>query len=244
MLKALAIEPKDIALRQPWQHRIEAQWKGQRRLADCTCEQASTGEEIQRGHAAFLDTLHPTRHGAPQERADHRRTPVDVLGWVRGRAVAPECLQRLFGRVQCLRTVNPYGVVSIQRVSIDAEQGLSRQRVAVWIEEGQRRIAYRETRSARYRGAYDHRQKHLREGSHPRGYHTVFASPQLELLALDDAPWSKVQQRALQRRTQRRTTRGEQRMLAGWGTSALLCFYLQVVGEVGRNCFPYMSCVM
>ena len=169
---------------------------------------------------------------------------MDVLGWVRGRAVAPERRQRLFGRVQGLRTVHPYGVDSLQRVSIDAEPGLSRHRGAVWIEEGQRRSAYRATRIARYRGAYAQRQKPLRAGRHPRGYHTVCASPPLALLALDDAPWIKGQPRALQRRTPRRTTRGEQRMVAGWGTSALLCFYLQVVGEVGRNCFPYMSCVM
>jgi hypothetical protein len=46
--KALAIAPQDIARRQPWQHRIAAQWKGQRRLADFTCAQAGTGEERQR----------------------------------------------------------------------------------------------------------------------------------------------------------------------------------------------------
>jgi hypothetical protein len=46
--KARAIAPQDIARRQPWQHRIAAQWKGQRRLADFTCAQAGTGEERQR----------------------------------------------------------------------------------------------------------------------------------------------------------------------------------------------------
>ena len=62
-----------------------------------------------------------------------------MLGWVRGRAVDAERLRHLFGRVQFLRTVNPYGFVSIQRFYIYAEQGLSRQRVAVWIYEGQLR---------------------------------------------------------------------------------------------------------
>jgi hypothetical protein len=75
-------------------------------------------------------------------------------------------------------------------------------------------------------------------------YHTVFASPQLELIELDDAQWIKVQQRALQRRMQRRTTLGEQLMLAGIETSALIFLCLQAVGDVGRNCFPHVSCVM
>ena len=169
---------------------------------------------------------------------------MDVLGWVRGRAVDPERLRSLLGRVQFLRTVNPYGFLSIQRFYIYAEQGLSRQRVSVWIDEGQLRIEYRETLVARYRCAYDRRQKRLREVSHPMLYHTVFASPQLELIELDDAPWLKVQQRALQRRTQRRITLGEQLTLVGLETSALILLYLQALGDVGRNCFPYMSCVM
>ena len=154
---------------------------------------------------------------------------MDVLGWVRGRAVDPERLRHLFGRVQFLRTVNPYGFVSIQRFYIYAEQGLSRQRVAVWIYEGQLRIEYRETLIARYRCAYDQRQKRLREVSHPMLYHTVFASPQLELIELDGAQWIKVQPRALQRRTQRRITLGEQLTLMDLETSALIFLYLQVV---------------
>ena len=75
-------------------------------------------------------------------------------------------------------------------------------------------------------------------------YHTVFASPQLELIELDDAQWIKVQQRALQRRTQRRTTLGEQLTLVGLETSALFLLYLQAFGDVGRTFFPHVSCVM
>src|SRR6516165_4362016 len=173
-------------------------------------EQAGTLEEIQRLHAAFIETFNTTRHGAHQERDDNRRTPVDVLGWVRGRAIDPEHLRCLFGRGQFLRTVNPYGFVSIQRFYIYAEQGLSRQRVAVCIYEGHLRIEYRETLIARYRCAYDPRQKRLREVSHPMLYRTMFASPQLELIELDDTQWIKVQQRAWHRRTQLMLSMGEQ----------------------------------
>jgi transposase InsO family protein len=244
ILKALEIEPKYIELRKPWQNLIEAQFKVQLRLADFQFEQAGTLEEIQRLHAAFIETFNTTRHGAHQKRDDHRRTPVDVLGWVRGRPVDPEHLRHLFGRVQFLRTVNPYGFVSIQRFYIYAEQGLARQRVAVWIYEGQLRIEYRETLIARYRCAYDQRQKRLREVSQPTLYHTIFASPQLELIELDDTQWIKVQQRALQRRTHLRIAMGEQLTLAALGTSALLALYVQALGEVGRICFPHVSCVM
>jgi hypothetical protein len=215
MLKALEMEPKDIELRKPWQNLMEAQCKVQLRLADCKFEQAGTVEEMQRFHAAFIETFNPTRHGAHQDRADGRWTPVDVVGWGRGRAVDAERLRSLCGRVQCLRTVNPDGFVSLQRFYIYAEQGLSRQRVSVWMYEGQRRSEYRETLVVRYRCAYDRRQKRLHDGSHPMVYHTVFASPPLERIELDEAQGIKVQQRAFQRRTPRRTTLGEQLTLAG-----------------------------
>ena len=57
MLKALEIEPKYIALRKPWQNLLEAQFKGQLRLADFKCAQAGTVDEMQRFHAAFLETF-------------------------------------------------------------------------------------------------------------------------------------------------------------------------------------------
>jgi hypothetical protein len=40
--------------------------------------------------------------------------------------------------------------VSVQRFYVYAERGLSRQRVSVWICEGQLHIEYRETLLARY----------------------------------------------------------------------------------------------
>jgi transposase InsO family protein len=230
ILKALEIEPTYIELRKPWQNLIEAQFKVQLRLADFQFEHAQTLEEIQRLHATFVETFNTTQHWAHQERADGRRTPAEVLGWVRGRPVDPERLQRLFGQVQFLRTVNLYGFISIQRFYIYAEAGLSRQRVSIWIAEGQLHIAYRETLLAQYRCAYDRRQRRLREVSHPTLYQTVFASPQLELIELDDAQWIKVQQRSLRGRTPQKISIGEQLIFAGFEISALIFLYLQAAG--------------
>jgi transposase InsO family protein len=230
ILKALEIEPRDIELRKPWQNLIEAQFKVQLRLADFQFEHAQTFEEIQTRHAAFVETFNTTWHWAHQERPDGRRTPAEVLGWVRGRAVDPECLRHLFGQVQFLRTVNLYGFISIQRFYIYAEAGLSRQRVSIWIAEGQLQIAYRETLLAQYRCAYDRRQRRLHEVSHPTLYQTIFASPQLELIELDDAQWIKVQQRSFSRRTSLQTSIGEQLLLAGFETSALIFLCIQAAG--------------
>jgi hypothetical protein len=239
ILKALEIEPTYIELRKPWQNLIEAQFKVQLRLADFQFERAQTLEEIQRLHAAFGETFNTTRHWAHQERPDGRRTPVEVLGWVRGRAVDPERLQHLFGQVQFLRTVNTYGFISIHRFYIYAEAGLSRHRVSIWVADGQLQIAYRETLLAQYRCAYDHRQRRLHEVSHPTLYRTQYASPQLELIELDDAQWIKVQQRAFARWTPRKRAMEEQLAFVGFGISALIFFYFQM----GGNFFPHVSWV-
>lgn len=168
---------------------------------------------------------------------------MEVLEWVRGRPVERPRLHQLFGAVQFLRTVNRYGFVSVQRFYIYAEQGLSRQRVAIWIYEGELRLEYQETLLARYRCAYDQRQRRLRDVSHPTVYPTVFASPQLELLELDETQWLKVQQRAAQHRMRRVFQTAEQLPLIHVGSVALLWSYLLCEG-VGKNFFPYVSTVM
>jgi len=243
ILRALEIDPKYIELRKPWQNLIEAQCKVQLRLADFKFEHAQTLEEIQTLHAAFIETFNTTRHWAHQEREDGRRTPVEVLEWVRGRPVERARLHQLFGAVQFLRTVNRHGFVSVQRFYIYAEQGLSRQRVAIWIYEGELRLEYQETLLARYRCAYDQRQRRLRDVSHPTVYPTAFASPQLELLELDETQWIKVQQRAAHHRTRRMSQFAEQLPLIHVGNVVLLWSYLLCEG-VGKNFFPHVYTVM
>jgi hypothetical protein len=162
---------------------------------------------------------------------------------VRGRAVDPERLRHLFGQVQLLRTVNLYGFMSIQRFYLSAATGLSRQRVSIWIAEGQLQIAYRETLLAQYRCAYDRRQRRRREVSPPTLSQTVCASPQLELIELGDAQWGQVQQRSFSQRTSLQTSIGEQLRRAGGETSVLIFFVLTGIGVVRGNFFPPMSCV-
>ena len=192
ILRALDIEPLHIEQGKPWQNMIEAQFKVQLRLADFHFEQAQTLEDVQNQHAAFIETFNTTSHWAHRTRADGHRTPVEVLGWLRGRVVEPQRLRELFGRTEFLRTVNHYGFVSVQRFYLYAENGLARQRVSIWIYEGQLSIEYHKTLLARYRCHYDPKQGQLQEVSAPTLYATAFRSPQLELIELDDATVAQV----------------------------------------------------
>jgi transposase InsO family protein len=115
ILRALDIEPLHIEQGKPWQNLIEAQFKVQLRLADFHFEQASTLEDVQNRHAVFIETFNTTPHWAHRTRANGQRTPVEVLGWLRGRDVEPQRLREVFGQTEFLRTVNRYGFVSVQR---------------------------------------------------------------------------------------------------------------------------------
>jgi hypothetical protein len=83
----------------------------------------------------------------------------------------------------------------VQRFFIYAEQGLAKQRVAVWIYAGRLNIEYQQTKLARYQCVLDRQQKSLTALSHPQLYPTSFASPQLEFFELDDEAWLKVRLR-------------------------------------------------
>jgi transposase InsO family protein len=229
ILRALDIEPLHIEQGKPWQNMIEAQFKVQRRLADFHFEQAQTLEDVQNQHAAFIETFNTTSHWAHRTRADGHRTPVEVLGWLRGRVVEPQRLRELFGRTEFLRTVNHYGFVSVQRFYLYAENGLARQRVSIWIYEGQLSIEYHKTLLARYRCNYDSKQGQLQEVSAPTLYATAFRSPQLELIELDDEQWRKCQRRPLSTYTRHRAMLPEQLFLLDLGASALFLLALKAM---------------
>jgi transposase InsO family protein len=229
ILGALEIEPLHIEKGKPWQNLIEAQFKVQLRLADFKFEQARTLDEVQTAHADFIETFNTTPHWAHQQRADGHRTPVEVLGWRRGRVVDPKRLRQLFGRAEFLRTVNRYGFISVQRFYVYAEGGLSRKRVSIWIYEGELGIEYQQTIVARYRCDYDARRGELQGVSEPRLYTTAFTSPQLELIELDDEQWVKFQRRPSRTYTKRTAMFGQQLSLLDLGASALILLALKAI---------------
>ena len=229
ILRALDIEPLHIEQGKPWQNMIEAQCKVQLRLADFHFEQAQTLEDGQNQHAAFIETFNTTPHWAHRTRADGHRTPVEVLGWLRGRVVEPQRLRETFGRTEFLRTVNRDGFVSVQRFYLYAENGLARQRVSIWIYEGQLRIEYHKTLLARYRCIYDRKHGQLHDVNEPLLYTTPFTSPQLELIELDDEQWRKCQRRPLSIYSRRIAMVPEQLFLLDLGASALLFLALKAM---------------
>ncbi len=229
ILRDLEIEPLHIEKGKPWQNLIETQFKIQLRLADYKFEQAQTLEEVQIQHAAFIELFNTTPHWAHRNRTDGYQTPVEVLAWLKGRPVALPRLRQLFGRTQFIRTVNRYGFISVQRFYIYAEVGLSRQRVSIWIYEGELSIDYQKALLARYRCEYDPKQRQLHDVNEPTLYVTPFASPQLELIELDDEQWVKFQRRPTRHYTRRIAMLPTQLSLMDVGASALVFLALKAI---------------
>jgi len=195
VLEGLDIEPCPIESGQAWQNLIETQFNIQRWLADAAFTQAETLTEIEDAHAAFVQLFNTTRHWAHRDRIDGRLTPVAVLNGRLGRAVTPEKLRRVFRHLQFSRVVNRHGNVSIQRFYIYAERGLSRRRVTIWFYQDRLHVEYRHTLLARYHYRLQRGSNKITGIFRPKLYKTAFASPQLELLELDDDQWQKIARR-------------------------------------------------
>jgi transposase InsO family protein len=203
LLEELGITVCHIEQGKPWQNLIEAQFKVELRLADAHFERATTLEEIQERHVAFIETFNETSHWAHRQRSDMLRTPVAVLGWVRGRELDPDELTRVVRHLQLERVVNRRGYVSVRRFYLYAERGLARRRVSVWLYDGQLQLAYQHSVLAQYTYHAERRARRLQAVESPRHYVTPYASPQLELWELDDEQWRKILPRPYDRRPPR-----------------------------------------
>ena len=192
LLQSLNIQPCYIQKRQSWQNLIETQFTVQLRLADDKFEQAKTIEELQEQHGAFIQLFNTTKHWVHRHRQDGNKTPVSVLGWTQGRLIEPDALTQAFRHLQFSRVINQHGCVSVQRFYIYAEHGLAKQRVIIWIYEGRLRIEYQHILLAQYQCQVNRKHRFLQSVSQPKLYQTPFASPQLELLVLDEQQWRKI----------------------------------------------------
>jgi len=200
LLQELGIEVCHIEKGKPWQNLIEAQFKVELRLADASFEQATTLEEIQQRHAAFVEVFNTTPHWAHRNRDDGLSTPAEVLKWVHGQEVDRELLQRTLRHLHLERVVTLRGYVSVQRFYLYAERGLSRQRVSIWLREGRLHIAYQDAILAQYAYRYDRKARRLQAVDAPHLFQTPYASPQLEFWELDDEQWRKIGRRPYDRR--------------------------------------------
>src|SRR5829696_169773 len=186
---ALGIQRKQIQPRQPWQSSIETNFNVQRRMADYYFERAQIWEELLERHAAWVHDFNSQKHWAHLKRQDGRRSPAEVLNWVKGRVFSDADLARCFAPILRTRRVAQQGYVRFRNWRLYGERGLANAPASVWVTEEEVTIQFAEEPLARYGVTYQRDHRHFRQVTPKRVFASCYQSPQPPLLELDPDDW-------------------------------------------------------
>jgi putative transposase len=186
---ALGIRKEQIQRRQPWQSYIETNFNVQRRMADYSFERARTWEELLERHAAWVHDFNSQKHWAHLKRQDGRRSPAEVLDWVKGRRFSDEDLARSFAPILSARRVDQTGYVRFRNWRLYGERGLAERSASIWVTEEEVTIQCAEEPLATYGVTYQRDHRHFRRVTPKRIFATGYQSPQPPLLELGPDDW-------------------------------------------------------
>jgi putative transposase len=132
--EALGIQKEEIGRGKPWQSYLETTFNIQRRMADFHFEEAGSWPELAEAHARWLADYNAQKHWAHRERADGRRSPEEVLGWLTGVRYREEDLDRAFFCTRHTRKLDALGYARFCHWRLYAEEALAGREAALWLE--------------------------------------------------------------------------------------------------------------
>lgn len=153
-------------------------------------------------------------HLAHARRKEGKRTPQEVLSWVRGKVLTPRQLQSAFRDKLWNRLTSRSGYVVIQNYYLYAERALVKQPVCLWLWEDTLHIEHQEEQLASYPCHYDAEEHHLRRIGEPVLHDNRFSRQQPQLFCVEANQWQRITQRETTRRARRRNS-GTQAVLPG-----------------------------
>jgi putative transposase len=148
--RALGIRKQEIEKGRPWQSYLETAWGVQRRMADHYFAKAENWSGLLEEHDRWIHSYNLQEHYAHQYRKEGRRSPSDVLSWVKTLRYREEDLARAFFSARHTRTLDNLGYLTLQRFRLYAEEGLAGQQVAVWVQEDGLTVEYGGEALSRY----------------------------------------------------------------------------------------------
>ena len=101
-------------------------------------------------HDRWVHDYNVQEHYAHQERKPGRRSPAEVLSWVKTPRFKEEDLARAFFSARYMRTFDDLGYLILQRYCLYAEEGLAGTEVAVWVQEDSLTVEYGGEALSRY----------------------------------------------------------------------------------------------
>jgi putative transposase len=132
--RALGITKEQIERRKPYQSYIETTFNLQRRMADHRFAEAETWTELVAAHDRFVEDYNAQAHWAHRERADGRRSPSEVLGFLSGVRHHEEDLRRAFFTSRFARTLDSLGYARFRHWRLYGEEALAGREAALWLE--------------------------------------------------------------------------------------------------------------
>ncbi len=148
--RALGIRKLEIEKGQPWQSYIETAFNVQRRMADHHLAKAENWTELLKQHDRWMHDYNVQEHYAHQERKPGRRSPSEVLSWVKTPRYQEQDLARAFFSARHTRTLDDLGYLVLQRFRLYAEEGLAGTEVVVWVAEDALTVEYGGEALSRY----------------------------------------------------------------------------------------------
>ena len=148
--RALGIRKLEIEKGQPWQSYLETAWNVQRRMADHYFAEAEDWSQLLAEHDRWMRDYNVQEHYAHQHCKEGRRSPSEVLAWVRTPRLQEGDLERAFFSAPRTRTLDGLGYLVLQRFRLYAEEGLARTEVAVWVQEDSLTVEYGGEALSRY----------------------------------------------------------------------------------------------
>jgi putative transposase len=148
--RALGIRKLEIEKGRPWQSYLETAYNVQRRMADHYFAKARNWSELLAEHDRWMRDYNVQEHYAHRHRKEGRRSPSEVLSWVKRPRYQEEDLARAFFSAGHTRTLDGLGYLTLQRFRLYAEEGLAGQEVAVWVQEDSLSVEYGGEALSRY----------------------------------------------------------------------------------------------
>jgi hypothetical protein len=127
--RALGIRKLEIEKGQPWQSYLQTAWGVQRRMADHYFARAEDWAGLLEEHDRWMNDYNVQEHYAHQHRKEGRRSPSEVLSWVRTPRYREEDLARAFFSARATRASSMASATSCSNASGSTpKKGLPEQR--------------------------------------------------------------------------------------------------------------------
>ena len=183
--EALGIRKEEIERGQPWQSYIETAFNVQRRMADQRFAEAESWAELTAAHDRFVEDYNAQPHWAHRERADGRRSPSEVLGFLSGVRHHQQELSRAFFTNRFARTLDSLGYARFRHWRLYGEEALAGREAALWLAAESLTLEHAGEPLSRYEVRVETDTGELRSVGRPRLFGTSAAVVQPRLFGLD-----------------------------------------------------------